>query len=449
MPEKRSRDANNPTGRVSFMDAIAVLVGLVVGAGIFRTPSLIAANSTSELDFLGSWLLGGIASLIGALCYAELCTSFPSRGGDYHFLQRAFGDRLGFLFAWSRMSVVQTGSIALLAYISGDYLQQLFNLGEHGPALYAASVIGLLTLVNCLGIQYGTRTQNLLTLLEISGIIAIVIAAWFANPALSEMDNVPAHSEASGTPSFSLAMVFVLLTYGGWNEVAYLSAELKSGKRQMVTLLVTGIFTITLIYLLVNYAYLKLLGLSGIAASEAVGAEVMHLAFGETGAILISVLVLISAVTSANATIFTGARTNYALGQNVHAFRYLGQWNDRVSAPIPALLVQSTIAIALIGLGSVTRSGFETMIEYTAPVFWSFFFLTGISLFILRKKYPDQHRPFRVPLYPVLPALFCLISAYLLYSSLQYTGIGALVGVGVLGIGILILFFIQINPLKE
>ena len=234
-------------------------------------------------------------------------------------------------------------------------------------------------------------------------------------------------------------MVFVLLTYGGWNEAVYVSAELRGGRRQIALALIVSIFVITTLYLLVNYAYLYALGLEGTAKSETIAADVMRRGIGESGAVLISVLVAVSALTSANATVLTGARTNYALGRDFSPFAFLGKWNERAGTPTNALIVQGAVALLLVILGAWTRKGFETIVEYTAPVFWFFFLLTGISLLVLRRKEPNVLRPFRVPLYPLTPLVFCLTSAYLLYSSLAYTGVGALVGLAVLAAGALLL----------
>jgi amino acid transporter len=168
----------------------------------------------------------------------------------------------------------------------------------------------------------------------------------------------------------------------------------------------------------------------------------MGRAFGEGGVVLISVLVAIAAMTTANSSVFTGARTSYAFGSEVSRFRWLGHWHGVRRTPVNALLLQGAVALALVGLGTLdvpaiglNRQGFETMVGYTAPVFWTFFLLTGVSLFVLRRKSPSLSRPFRVPLYPITPAIFCLSSGYLLYSSLAYTGPGALLGVGVLAVG--------------
>jgi amino acid transporter len=431
-----------PKPVLTVADAIVIIVGIVVGAGIFRTPSLVAANTGSWEMFLSVWLLGGLVSLIGALCYAELSTTFPNTGGDYHFLMRAFGRRFAFLFAWARMSIIQTGSIALLAYIVGDYTAQLFPIGLYSSAIYASLVVISLTLINIIGIKSGTITQKLLIGIQFSGLLMIIIAGFFMSPSevvLEELTN------ATSSPSLAMgmAMVFVLLTFGGWNEAGYISAELRKGSKKMVNVLIISIVIITVVYLLINLAFLNVLGIERMANSQAVGVDLMRATLGEVGVVFIGILVVIAALTSVNATIFTGARTNYALGRDFSIFSILSKWNSRTSSPINAFIIQGLIALLLIGIGATTRNGFESMVEFTAPVFWFFFLATGIALFVLRIKEPNIKRLFKVPLYPITPIIFCLVCAYLLYSSLMYTGIGALVGVAILALGTFFLFFIR------
>ncbi|MEJ5963300.1 APC family permease [Pedobacter immunditicola] len=453
--EERTPETSLPKQQLSLIDAIAIIVGIVIGAGIFRTPSLVAANTANDTQFLLAWILGGMVSLIGALCYAELTTAFPNAGGDYHFLRKAYGKRASFIFAWARMSVIQTGSIAVLAFIFGDYFTQIYSLGDFSSVIYAALVVIIMTAINIAGVKMGTGTQKLFTIAEVSGVMIIVAAGLFFAPAPVETLNAaPATASAAGSAGsfIGLAMVFVLLTFGGWNEAAYISAELKSGRNRMVKALIISLVIITLVYLLINIAFLKALGHQAMAQSDAVGVDLMRIVWGPTGVWLISVLVAISALTSVNATIFTGARTNYALGKDYKMFSMLGKWNSQASGPVNAFIVQALISLALISLGLVTRSGFETIIEYTAPVFWFFFLLVGISLFVLRRKEPNAVRPFRVPLYPLTPLIFCLSSAYLLYSSLVYTGIGALVGIVVLLLGVVVHVVFQRSeaiPLKQ
>lgn len=441
---------NNPKPTLSSGDAIAIIIGIVIGAGIFRSPSLVASSVDTESLLLTAWFLGGLVSFIGALCYAELIAAFPNAGGDYYFLLKAFGKRLAFLFAWARMSVVQTGSIALLAFIFGDYMAQLVDLGQHGSVIFAAMIVILLTAINIMGLKLGTGTQKFLTTLEVLGVLLVIVTGFFFMPSAAESTAaVVSEGEGSGLGSLGLAMVFVLLTFGGWNEAAYISAEVKSGRGMIVKALIVSILTITIVYFLANLAYLRGLGLEGMAGSNAVAGDLMEKAFGETGLVIIAMIVVIAALTSANATIFTGARSNYALGRDFPIFSALGKWNNRTAGPVNAFIVQGVVSLLLISLGLFSRSGFETMVEYTAPVFWFFFLLVGISLFILRIKEPNVRRPFKVPLYPLTPLIFCGTSAYLLYSSIAYTGWGALVGVGVLLAGVLLQFMMQMKRVPD
>lgn len=432
----------NPKPVLRMFDGIVLIVGIVVGAGIFRTPSLVAANSGGSQElFLSMWVLGGFVSLIGALCYAELSSAFPHTGGDYHFLMRAFGRRFAFLFAWARASVIQTGSIALLAYIVGDYLAQLYKIGPYGSAIYAALVIVSLTIVNIVGIKFGTGTQKVLLAFQFLGIILLILVGFFLEPVHAV--EVATQDTVDRPVAMGMAMVLVLLTFGGWNEAGYLSAELKGGSKKMVNILIISILIITTIYIVINLAFLHVLGIHGMAGSDAVAVDVMRATLGDPGVIIIGLLVAITALTSVNATIFTGARTNYALGRDFRVFAPLGYWHAKTATPVNALLVQGMVALALIGLGAITRNGFQSMVDFTAPVFWFFFLAIGIALFILRHKEPHVPRPFKVPLYPITPIIFCITCAYLLYSSLAYTGTGAWVGVAILLAGTL--FFIVID----
>jgi amino acid transporter len=203
----------------------------------------------------------------------------------------------------------------------------------------------------------------------------------------------------------------------------------------MAPVLIASLALISVLYLLANAAYLRALGLAGVASSQAVAADLMKLAFGPAGGVLISAFVAIAALTSANATVFTGARTAYALGRDHPRLAMFGRWNETAQAPRNGLLFQGVASLALVGLGAFARDGFQLAVDYTAPVFWGFFLLVGVALFRLRQLDPDIERPFRVPLYPVLPALFVLTNAYLLYSSLAYTGRGALLGLAILAVG--------------
>ncbi|HWL41218.1 MAG TPA: amino acid permease, partial [Gemmatimonadaceae bacterium] len=389
-----------------------------------------------------AWGLGGLVSLIGALCYAELATTYPHVGGDYHFLHRAYGRGVSFLFAWARFSVITTGSIALLAFVFGDYLSEIWPLGPRGPALYAAAAIGVLTWVNLRGIKTSAGAQTWFTVLEVAGLMLIVVAGLSLLGNAGAAANVAPAAETASTPSlraFGMAMVFVLLTYGGWNEAAYISAELKDGRRNMVRALVISIVTITALYLLVTWAYWRGLGLGGMAKSEAIAADLLRVAFGDTSALLIAIMVAIATLTSINATMIVGARTSFAAGRDWPVLSRVGQWDELRGTPVAALLLQGAAALLLVGIGGVAGGGFRSMVEFTAPVFWLFFLLAGLSIFVLRRRDPGVDRPFRVPLYPLLPAIFVAVCAYMLWSSLSYVYSQELGGLNAAWIGVAVL----------
>ncbi|MDQ3188602.1 MAG: amino acid permease [Pseudomonadota bacterium] len=408
-----------PRPVLSVFDGAMIVVGIVIGAGIFRTPSMVAGVTGSVDWMLIAWVLGGALSLIGALCYAELASAFPNAGGDYHFLTRAYGRDISFFFAWARVAVITTGSIALLAFVFGDYMSRVVSLGPNSSAIYAAMTVLLLTALNVIGLRESSRAQNILTILEVAGLLLVIVAGLIATAPVAAP--VAAAAPSSGIPPlFGLAMVFVLLTYGGWNEGAYISAEVKGGPRAIVRTLVIAIIVITLVYVGFVLAVLNGLGFAGMQASKAVGADVMQAAFGPFGAQLIGAIVGIATLTSINATMIVGARTNYALGRDWPQLGFMSRWQGDKNVPLIAFLVQGAIALALIGFGALQKDGFATMVEFTAPVFWFFFLLTGVALFVLRFREPAISRPFKVPLYPILPVIFVATCAYLFYSSVAY-----------------------------
>ena len=430
--------------------AVAVIIGLTVGAGIFKAPSLVAANVPSAGWMFALWLAGGCISVVGALCYAELASTYPNRGGDYHFLSRAFGRHAALVYAWARFSVITTGSIALLAFVFGDYLSQLLPLGRHGSALYGALAVLLLTAINVRGLRDGVKAQTWLTVLELAGLALILVAGlwpWTGGGA-APSPAAPSPAMAPSMPAIGLAMVFVLLTFGGWNDAAAISAELRH-RRSIAWALVLSVGFITLLYLLVNWAYWRTLGLGGMANSDAVATDVLTAAFGPAAGKLIAAMVAVAALTSINATLIVGARMASALGHDWPQLRRLSDWDAARGVPRNSFVVQCVLALALIALGQAFQNGFRAMVEYTAPVFWLFFLLTGLALFRLRRTDPARERPFRVPLYPVLPALFCLSSLYMLASSLSFVrsqelgGFNAAwVGVAVLASGMLFLWLV-------
>ena len=435
-------EAAQPRRQLHVWHAVSVCVGMVIGAGIFKTTPMAAANLPSDGALMLAWVFGGVLSLIGALCFAEMAASFPDVGGDYHFLRTAFGDRVGFVFAWSRFAVIHTGSMAMLAFVFGDYLGQIVPLGQYGSAFFATLIILLLTAVNLAGIRVGIHTQVSLMALVLFGLLSVGAAgAWLT------VQGVPpaAPAGAAGPPvsHIGLALVFVFLAYGGWSDAATLSAEMEDERHGITRALLIGMSIVTALYLLVNWAFLHGLGLAGLAASEAPAADVMLRAFGKTGQVLIVGVVAITSITVMNAILIAGARTTYAAARDTRVLQRLGSWHVTRGTPPVAVLAISGVALVLVGFGTYTRGGFSTMVDYLSPVYWFFLMLSGLAVIVLRRRYPDVPRPFRVPFYPVLPLLFVASSAYVFYSSVVYVKIGAIVSIAVLAAGALLLIPLQ------
>ncbi len=297
-PDLREGRGAAPVPALATVDAVALILGIVIGAGIFRAPPAVAANSGSAVAMIAAWALGGLVSLAGAMCYAELACAYPSAGGDYHFLARALGRGVAFLFGWARLTVIPTGSLALLGFVFGDYAAQALGVPASASGLAAAMVIGV-TLLNLGGLRPARGVQNALTAALVLGLVALISTGLLVAPA-------PQGAAPAAQPSFGLAMVFVLLTYGGWNEAAYVSAELRGGRRAIVTALAVAVGAVTLLYVLVNVAYLRGLGLAGMERSGAVASDLFSRGLGAWGGRAFALLVVAAVITSANGTLFMG-----------------------------------------------------------------------------------------------------------------------------------------------
>jgi amino acid transporter len=415
---------------------------MVIGAGIFKTSPMVAASLGSDHALYLAWALGGLLSFVGALCFAELASAFPDAGGDYYFLRLAFGRWLGLLFAWSRFAVIHTGSMALLAFVFGDYLGHLIPLGPYGSAVFAAGAITALVLVNLRGIQVGLGTQIGLMLLVICGMLAVGAAGlWLISHGVAP--NTPLSAANAAEPArheWGVALVFVFLAYGGWSDAATLSSEMRDARRGIVHALVLGLAIVAALYLLANWAYLQGLGLDGLAQSEAPAAELMRKAFGPIGEIAIVALVAVTSITVMNATLIAGARTTYAAARDLPRATPLADWDPTRGIPAGSVVALGLVALVLVGFGTFTRGGFATMVDYLSPIYWFFLTLSSLALIVLRRSHPQVPRPFKVPLYPLLPLAFASCCAYLLWSSIAYVKAGAIVGLAVLVVGGLVLW---------
>jgi basic amino acid/polyamine antiporter, APA family len=428
-----------PKKELSLFDSTSIIVGIIIGAGIYQMAPDIAKGAHSWWGVLAIWLVGGLLSLFGAIGYAELATAYPLEGGDYVYLSRAYGKWAGFLFGWIQLAIVRPGDIAVMAFAFATYIRAigdpLAGYGIlHSQRIYAAAAIIILTIINILGVKEGKWTQNILTTVKALGLLAIVTVAAIApksTPTTETVESFPV----------SVALILVMFTYGGWNEMAYVAAEVKNPRRNIVRALVLGSLAVTVLYLLVNGAFLYTLGYAGLATSKAVAADCVSTVFPRIGGRLISALVCISALGAANGLIFTGARISYALGAEHRAFRVLGRWSERRGTPVWALSVQGAIAVVLI----VVLGSFVNAILYTAALVYSFYLATNLAVIVLRFRERDTERPYRVTGYPVTTIVFCAVCAFLIYSAVDYKPWIALTACVVLLAGV-ILYWLTETP---
>ena len=440
-----------PRRQLSVWHAISVCVGMVIGAGIFSTTPAAAANVSSSSVLMWTWAFGGALSVAGALCYAEMAAAFPDAGGDYFFLYRAYGPRLGFLFAWSRFAVIHTGSMAMLAFVFGDYLGQVVHLGPLGSALFAALIVIVLVLVNLAGLRFGINTQVVLMSIVLLGLASVGAAGLWISfqgiaPATATAGATAVGGALAPVTHWGTALVFVFLAYGGWSDAATLSAEMRDGDHGIKRALLLGMGTVTALYLLVNWALVRGLGLAGLAATEAPAAELMLRAFGRPGQVLIVTVVAITSITVINALLIAGARTTYAAARDTVTLRHLGRWHVVRGTPPAAIIAIGTVALVLVGFGAYTRHGFTTMVDYLSPVYWFFLMLSGGAYFILRHRHTQVRRPFRAPWFPWLPLGFVASSAFVFYSSVAHVKVGAITGVAVMLLGVLLMLPIRFLP---
>jgi basic amino acid/polyamine antiporter, APA family len=452
--------AHNPPATLSLWDAVSIIVGIVVGVSIFKVPGLIFSNVSSPLEGLVAWGLGAVVALCGALTYAELATLHRKTGGEYVYLTRAFGPLLGFLFGWAQLTGVFSGSIGTMAYVFSDYAIVLLKWDASAGVGLALFAVALLTTLNILGVKTSKTVQNVLTLSKLIGLAMLLAVGLLADSTEPLTTELPA-----GGGGFGLAMVLVLYAFGGWNDAAMVSTEVRDSQRNVPKSLLIGIGLISVIYLLINLAYLRGLGFaairdSGTPATDVIAqSQLLSPAVRRWSVQIVAILVMLSALGAVHGTIFTGSRLFAALGSDHRSFALLGRWHPRLGSPVWSLLTQAfltTLLIVTVGTQTGRNSvdavanaigrevvpwnnfggGFDTLLAATAPVFWTFFLLSGLSLFVFRIRQPDADRPFRTPLFPVVPLVFVGGCVYMVYSSINYAGSLALLALIPLAAGV-------------
>lgn len=424
-----------PSQVLSLFSSVCIVVGIVVGVGIYETPPEVARNLPGPSALLALWLAGGLISLCGALCYAELAAAFPKEGGDYVYLSRAYGSWAGFLFGWTNLVTIRPGSIAAISFPFAHYLAAVCDplartpLRDEREVYYAGACIIILTTINILGVRLGMLAQNILTVVELLA-LCILIALIFAAPAASEPLITPSLTPLN--TNVGLSLILILFCYGGWQEISYVAGEVKNPRKNLFRALLLGVLIITALYTTLNAAFVHALSYQGAANSRAVAAQAVSHLYGLTGGLLTAALICLSALGTLNGMILAGARIYYATGVEHRILRPLSYWSARYHTPVAALAVQGMLALLLV----VLAGSFKQVLVYTTAVVWLFFFLTGMSVFVLRYREPNLPRPYRVTGHPLTTALFCCVCLYVTGSALSYDLRGSLIALGITLLGL-------------
>jgi len=414
-------------------DATALVIGCVVGVGIFRMAAPVAEHLPSVALIMAVWVLGGVLAFCGALCFAELGAAYPKSGGDYIYITRAYGPAAGFLFGWTKLFVERIATLAILGVVFAEYLGFLVPYGAFGTRWVAVAAIAALSAVNVVGIQVGKEVQNLLTLLKLLALGGIVILGLWGTQTIfpPAQPVLPQTIEPGTLRALGLALVFVIWTYGGWNEVNYVAEEVKNPQKTLPWAILGGVALITLLYLAVNAIYLYYVPLNQMPQTPLVAAEVMRRIVGPVGGVLTSLAVALSAFGALNGEILTGGRIAMAIGRDHPIFSKLAQVHSKFSTPALALGFNAAGAMVLVWVGT-----FEQLVTYSTVILSIFFAMTALAVPLLRKQDPDTPRPYRVWGYPFTLILFIGAMVLFVVNVVWMQPKEALWGLGLLLVGV-------------
>lgn len=430
--------------KLHFWDSIAINIGIIVGVGIFRVPSDVASHIPSTPLILLAWSLGGCLTLLGVLCYAELSSRFPQTGGTYIYLREAFGEQLGFLFGWTEFAILRTASIAAVAYIFAEYFLQLVPLGERFAQGIAIAAIVVFAAVNIAGLRLGAGIQKFLSFLKVFSVLAMAaLIFWFAPHRVDAASMTGAPSMSASWIGFAAAMIPILWAYGGWQESTFLTGEFHDTRKALPLSLIVGILMVAGLYLLVNGAYLHILSTADMAGRKAVASEIFGMLFGDAGRKIVSVAILISACGALNSTILTGGRIPYAVAQDVPCLTWFGAMSRRFDTPIGSLALIALWSIALVVWGN-----FEQLLYFSGFANWLFFTLVGLSALRLRRRSSSGNH-FLMIGYPMVPILFSVCAGSLCVITVLHSLREALVGAGLILLGVPIYLLIRSRDIKR
>lgn len=410
--------------------SFAIMVGTVIGSGIFLVPHNVALQVHSPTTMMAVWALGGLLTLAGALSLAEMGAAMPHTGGVYVYLREAYGRLPAFLYGWGMLLVVQSGSIATLAVAFGIYSAQFIPLTPAGQKLVSGGVIALLTLVNVLGTRQGSIVQTVFTWAKLAGLGLIMAAAFFSRHT-SALVALGPPAVKSSISAFGVALIGVLWSYEGWHMLSYTAGEVKEPARTLPRSYLLGALAVMGVYCGANLAYLRILSPAVMVGHQRVAALALQIALGPRGAWFVSVLILCSIFGALNGSTLTGARAYFAMAQDGVLFKFVGCVHRRFHTPAGALILQGVWTILLAVGGS-----YEQLFTYVIFSGWLFYTAAVLAVIVLRRRQPYLERPYKVPGYPVMPIAFASAAALILSNTLYERPRESLLGLALILSGI-------------
>ena len=435
----KSSQGESPPGllrQVGLFDATMIVMGGIVGAGIFINPYVVAQQLHTPALILGAWIAGGVVAMLGAFVYAELAARRPAVGGQYAYLREAFHPVVGFLYGWALLLVIQTGGMAAVTVTFARYLLELTAWHVSERTIVVLTIVAL-TIINCLGVKLGSRMQSVLMLLKIAAIAGLIAAGLF----LVRSPHPLLHPLLDRAPSLDLltaigaAMVPVLFAFGGWQTTNFIAEEIKEPRRNLSRALVLGVAGVIVLYVGVNFVCVRVLGPQALADTRAPATAVMRATMGDTGARLIALGIAVSTLGFLSQSVLTAPRVYFAMARDKLFFRSVARVTRHTHVPAVAIVVQSvwTIVVALSGR-------YEQILNYVVSMDFLFFGLTGASLFVFRsreaKAAADGKSGYRAPGHPFTTGLFVLISWLVVINTVYKYPKNSLLGMFILLLGL-------------
>jgi APA family basic amino acid/polyamine antiporter len=430
-------------------DATMVVIGGIIGSGIFINPYIVAGRLDSSVLVLSAWAAGGLIALAGAFAYAELGALFPRAGGQYVYLRQGLHPLIGFLYGWALLAIIETGAIAAVAITFATYALRLVGRPDVWPVPLAMASIWLLSAINYFGVKPGSRVLNVLVVLKVAALAVLIAAGAFA-PAFEGW--LSATREGTEGPlgltvAFGAALVPILFAYGGWQNANYVAEEIENPRRNLPLSLVAGTLTVVAVYVLVNTIYLRALGLEGLAATTTPAASAAEIMFGASGDRFVTAAIAISTFGFLNLAILAPTRVYYAMAADRLFLPVLARLHPRYRTPSVAILLQSTWSCILVLTGR-----YEQLLNYVVFADWIFFGLTVLTVVIFRRRVPPRTRPagsFLTPGYPVVPVAFSVVAAAVVLSVIWADPSSALRGAVLLLAGIPIYYWYLRRSARE